>query len=393
MTADTFTLKIGPVISPDGSATVGTVTFRPVPAEFRNANGHVIRTASCVLDSAGRGQVVLEWAPKVAYHVRVVPGGVRPFVFEVPSEPGVTVEWDAVVPVQIPAGVDPGLYVTGPPGPPGPPGGPPGPVGPQGPKGDTGLTGATGATGNTGAAGPANSLAIGSVITGAPGTNASANITGTAPTQTLEMVIPQMDLGPLDEILDAIYNGASSGPPPGTAFAWRRTGTGSPYGRDTPAARGITYIDTAQTLGARVWISTSTTPTSWTVTDGDTGWRNILPLFQAVDPGVEILPGSLALIRRINNTLHYAIGVTTESSTLWTTTTNYAQGLAWDVPGWLPSAPLDHQIPASVTGSAGVIHFAPGTYLRFWTKGNVYLSPFVVTTNQPWPTSLPGTPA
>ena len=48
-------------------------------------------------------------------------------------------------------------------------------------------------------------------------------------------------------------------------------GTGSPYGVITPAGKGVEYIDTAQTLGARKWISTGTTNTSWIVTDGDTG--------------------------------------------------------------------------------------------------------------------------
>jgi hypothetical protein len=55
--------------------------------------------------------------------------------------------------------------------------------GPQGPKGDTGNVG------------PANSLAIGTVTTGAAGSNASATITGTAPNQTLDLDIPRGDTG------------------------------------------------------------------------------------------------------------------------------------------------------------------------------------------------------
>ena len=57
------------------------------------------------------------------------------------------------------------------------------------PKGDTG---ATGNTGPTGATGPANSLSIGTVVGGA---TASATITGTAPTQTLNLVLPKGDTG------------------------------------------------------------------------------------------------------------------------------------------------------------------------------------------------------
>ena len=66
------------------------------------------------------------------------------------------------------------------------------------PKGDTGSTGATGSqgpagsTGATGPAGPANSLSIGTVTSGA---SASATITGTAPNQTLNLVLPKGDTG------------------------------------------------------------------------------------------------------------------------------------------------------------------------------------------------------
>jgi hypothetical protein len=53
----------------------------------------------------------------------------------------------------------------------------------------------TGATGATGATGPANTLSIGTVTTGAAGTTASATITGTAPAQTLSLTIPRGDTG------------------------------------------------------------------------------------------------------------------------------------------------------------------------------------------------------
>jgi hypothetical protein len=53
-----------------------------------------------------------------------------------------------------------------------------------------GAPGAAGAMGPAGAAGPVNSLAIGTVSTGTPGSSASATITGTAPNQTLNLTIP-----------------------------------------------------------------------------------------------------------------------------------------------------------------------------------------------------------
>ena len=69
-------------------------------------------------------------------------------------------------------------------GPTGPQGieGPTGPTGPQGIIGVTGPTGPQGATGpqgTTGATGPAPTFSIGTVTTGAPGTQASVTITPT----------------------------------------------------------------------------------------------------------------------------------------------------------------------------------------------------------------------
>ena len=73
--------------------------------------------------------------------------------------------------------------------------GPTGPTGPTGPIGPTGPTGATGPTGPTGATGPAITLTIGTVATGAPGTDAEASITGTSPNFVLNLTIPQGPTG------------------------------------------------------------------------------------------------------------------------------------------------------------------------------------------------------
>ncbi len=73
----------------------------------------------------------------------------------------------------IPAGA------TGPTGPQGIAGtdGATGPTGPQGIAGTDGATGPTGPQGIAGATGPAPTLEIGTVTTGAPGSNASVTIT------------------------------------------------------------------------------------------------------------------------------------------------------------------------------------------------------------------------
>ncbi|QOI67431.1 minor tail protein [Streptomyces phage Beuffert] len=66
---------------------------------------------------------------------------------------------------------------------------------PRGNTGAAGIDGAKGDKGDTGAAGPANTLAIGTVTTGAAGSSASASITGTAPNQTLNLTIPRGNSG------------------------------------------------------------------------------------------------------------------------------------------------------------------------------------------------------
>jgi len=65
----------------------------------------------------------------------------------------------------------------------------------QGIQGVQGVKGDKGDTGATGSPGPANTLAIGTVTTGAAGSNASATITGTSPSQTLNMTIPRGNTG------------------------------------------------------------------------------------------------------------------------------------------------------------------------------------------------------
>ena len=55
----------------------------------------------------------------------------------------------------------------------------------------------TGPTGPTGADGETPTLAIGTVTTGEPGTEAAATITGTSPNFVLNLTIPQGPTGPV----------------------------------------------------------------------------------------------------------------------------------------------------------------------------------------------------
>ena len=87
---------------------------------------------------------------------------------------------------------------VGPTGPTGPAGvdGEVGPTGPTGPAGIDGEVGPTGPTGPAGVDGETPILTIGTVTTGDPGTEAAAEITGTAPNFVLNLTIPQGPTGP-----------------------------------------------------------------------------------------------------------------------------------------------------------------------------------------------------
>lgn len=70
-----------------------------------------------------------------------------------------------------------------------------GPVGPQGPRGETGpqgIQGVQGVQGIQGETGPANTLTIGTVT---KGDEAGASISGDAPNQTLNLILPKGDKG------------------------------------------------------------------------------------------------------------------------------------------------------------------------------------------------------
>ena len=65
----------------------------------------------------------------------------------------------------------------------------------KGAKGDKGDKGEKGDTGAKGADGQTPTISIGTVTTGAAGTNASATISGTTPNLTLNLTIPKGDKG------------------------------------------------------------------------------------------------------------------------------------------------------------------------------------------------------
>lgn len=94
-----------------------------------------------------------------------------------------------------------------------------------------GTPGPTGSTGPAGATGPANVLSIGTVTTGSPGSSAAASITGTSPSQTLNLTIPTGQTGPTGS------TGAT-----GTPGALWYTGAGAPV---TIHNDGDLYLNTS----------------------------------------------------------------------------------------------------------------------------------------------------
>ena len=293
-----------------------------------------------------------------------------------------------------------------------------GDVGPKGDKGDKGDTGDVGPKGDTGddstVPGPPNVLAVGTVTTGAAGTSAAATITGASPVQTLNLTIPR----------------GNTGSP--TEFELR--GTGSPEGVVT-AAVGTYYIDTAITNGAMRWAKkTGTGNTGWKVTEGDTGWRSLIDgSRQLLDniSGWRIDVGganrSLLRIRRVNdftliNGWELWVPNAGDGKKVWGTTEPERGGITL-IPagfrgkiavGWSAQPSLAtwnggsyqvHNMLSSVFPTYGntslqgwpnanVLTVGPPTNTALVNSANWQVSLNIMfSTDDGWPTSLPGTAA
>lgn len=84
--------------------------------------------------------------------------------------------------------------------------GPQGETGPQGPQGERGLQGPQGQRGPQGNMGPANSLSVGSVTASMPGSQPQVTISGTAPNQTIDFVLPRGNTGLVETTLFQAQN-------------------------------------------------------------------------------------------------------------------------------------------------------------------------------------------
>ena len=162
-------------------------------------------------------------------------------------------------------------------------------------------------------------------------------------------------------------------------------GSGSPYGVLTPARVGIEYTDTAQTNGARKWISTGTTSTSWEVINGDTGWRNISSTL------VNGWTGTV-LVRRVNRDVHWAFyGVNGTSATAQDFIPSPA-GFSCSGMGRLASVARGDGVATTIRWGDSPEYAKTPIYSGIAIGQYAYTEVIVVTHN-PWPTTLPGTPA
>jgi hypothetical protein len=135
-------------------------------------------------------------------------------------------------------------------------------VGDRGPQGDTG---------------PATTLSIGTVTTGAAGSNASATMTGAAPNQTLSLTIPRGDTGSTGATGASVELQTTS-----THVQWRLVG-GSTW-TNLIALSAITGPQgSTGAAGANIELQTTSTHVQWRLVGGST-WTNLIALSAITGP-------------------------------------------------------------------------------------------------------------
>ena len=224
--------------------------------------------------------------------------------------------------------------------------GAPGPAGPEGPQGPIGLTGPAGPEGPQGPIG----------LTGPEG--------------------PQGDPGP-------------AGSP--TAFELR--GTGFPEGVVT-APVGTYYTDTAATNGAIRWVKASGTGnTGWKVVYGDTGWRNTSSLMDTA-----LVSAGAWKVRRINDILWFAFDDiqfgNAPAGTADRVLNSTMLPMGFTVGGITYPGSV-YALSGPSNGHARVDLITLGSQFRFGASSNTWRLRDTKQwpTKDPWPSTLPGTPA
>lgn len=167
-----------------------------------------------------------------------------------------------------------------------------------------------------------------------------------------------------------------------------RVGAGSPEGKAS-APVGSIYTDTAATNGAIRWIKASGTGTTgWVVEYGDTGWRDVTSTIVDRSSPVVFAAGAGVHIRRFQGTVQYRLfGDITVASQFGKLTDNFTGFRPkWDGQVEIISRSADlktgtHQIRLENGVTGQKLCLAGESRLMMWD------------TEQPWPSTLPGTPA
>ncbi len=217
---------------------------------------------------------------------------------------------------------------------------------PQGAAGATGTTGATGPQGPAGAAGPANTLTIGTVTNGA---NAGATLTGTAPNQTLNLVLPAGPQGAVG--------------PQGSAGAQGAQGPAGPAGPQGPigatGAQGLPGSSGSYTAGTGINIAGSVINNS-----GDLSTTNEIQSLSLAGNTLSISSGNSVTLPTGGTTYTAGTGITITSGTIAAvdpSITNEIQSLSLSGNTLSISGGNSVTLPASgggVTGS-GTTNFVP----------------------------------
>ena len=193
------------------------------------------------------------------------------------------------------------------------------------------------------------------------------------------------------------YNGAEGTITlPGGAVS-ELSGTGTPNGVIT-ASPGTYYTDTAGTNGAWRWLKTSGTGnTGWEVVHGDTRWRDVTA--SAINhPGIASGAirirriGEMSFVRIFN--LQFSSDHTTGSGPLFVLPPGFAFGPISGLAARSNGLASTTNIALTSTGQLFILSRNTDTPANIipgmnWPLAGMLSGP----TAQPWPTTLPGTPA
>lgn len=183
---------------------------------------------------------------------------------------------------------------------------------------------------------------------------------------------------------DGVGNVVVAGGDGGAALS----GSGSPVGTVTPSSVGALYVDTAATLGARMWISTGTANTAWRVVLGDTGARKLTE-----PPGWAGTAGSAGVyLRRTGSRVRLSVSDGKFSATAADVT--IAGRAAGFEPTVIDSAAIIAEASENKVARLFCIpsSIVPTTMVRMSVEINAIYNGYVEwDTAESWPTVLPGT--